>query len=106
MGTQSSSLSDEITLQDLLEVQKHLGLPSAALVEKDFRVVQALTAIIAIDTAPVRLVFGGGTSLSRAHRIIRWMSSGKKNRLLPLPECSGKSREKQSRTLSESVIAP
>jgi predicted nucleotidyltransferase component of viral defense system len=67
-------LSDEITLQDLLEVQEHFGLPSAALVEKDFRVVQALAAIIAIDAAPCRLVFGGGTSLSRAHRIIRRMS--------------------------------
>ena len=67
-------MSDEITLQDLLEVQQHFGLPSAALVEKDFHVVQALAAIIAIDTAPLRLVFGGGTALSRAHRIIRRMS--------------------------------
>jgi predicted nucleotidyltransferase component of viral defense system len=67
-------LSDEITLQDLLEVQQHFGLPSAALVEKDFHVVQALAAIIAIDTAPFRLVFGGGTVLSRAHRLTRRMS--------------------------------
>ena len=67
-------MSDEITLQDLLEVQEHFGLPSAALVEKDFHVVQALANIIAIDTAPFRLVFGGGTALSRAHRIIRRMS--------------------------------
>lgn len=67
-------MSDEITLQDLLEVQEHFGLPSAALVEKDFHVVQALAAIIEIDTAPFRLVFGGGTALSRAHRIIRRMS--------------------------------
>lgn len=67
-------MSDEITLQDLLEVQEYFGLPSAALVEKDFHVVQALAAIIAIDTTPFRLVFGGGTALSRAHRIIRRMS--------------------------------
>lgn len=67
-------MSDEITLQDLLEVQEHFGLPSAALVEKDFRVVQALAAINTIDTAPLRLVFGGGTALSRAHRVIRRMS--------------------------------
>ena len=67
-------MSDEITLQDLLEVQKHFGLPSAALVEKDFRVVQALAAINSTDTAPLRLVFGGGTALSRAHRLIRRMS--------------------------------
>jgi len=67
-------LSDDITLQDLLEVQEYFGLPRAALVEKDSHVVQALAAIIAIDKTRFRLVFGGGTALSRAHRIIRRMS--------------------------------
>lgn len=62
------------SLQTLLEVQAHFGLPSAALVEKGWHVVQALAAIRATDTAPFRLVFGGGTSLSRAHRLIRRMS--------------------------------
>jgi predicted nucleotidyltransferase component of viral defense system len=67
-------LSDKPTLQDLLEVQKHFGLPSPALVEKDWYVVKALAAIVAADAAPFRLVFGGGTALSRAHRLIRRMS--------------------------------
>lgn len=67
-------MSDEITLQDLLEVQEYFGLPSPVLVEKDFHVVRALAAINATDTAPLRLVFGGGTALSRAHRLIRRMS--------------------------------
>lgn len=67
-------MSDEITLQQLLEVQAHFGLPSPALVEKDFHVVKALAAIAATDTGPLRLVFGGGTALSRAHRLIRRMS--------------------------------
>jgi predicted nucleotidyltransferase component of viral defense system len=67
-------LSDKPSLQDLLEVQRHFGLPSAALVEKDWHVVKALAAITAADTAPARLVFGGGTALSRAHRLIRRMS--------------------------------
>jgi hypothetical protein len=49
-------------------------LPSAALVEKDWYVVKALAAITAADTAPLRLVFGGGTAMSRAHRLIRRMS--------------------------------
>jgi hypothetical protein len=49
-------------------------LPSAALVEKDWYVVKALAAITAADTAPFRLVFGGGTAMSRAHRLIRRMS--------------------------------
>jgi hypothetical protein len=67
-------LSDNPSLQDLLEVQRHFGLPSPALVEKDWHVVNALGAITAADTAPARLVFGGGTALSRAHRLIRRMS--------------------------------
>ncbi len=67
-------MSGDITLRELLEVQAHFGLPSTALVEKDWHVVKALAAIAAVDTAPVQLVFGGGTALSRAHRLIRRMS--------------------------------
>ena len=67
-------MSDNPSLQDLLEVQRHFGLPSPALVEKDWHVVNALGAITAADTAPARLVFGGGMALSRAHRLIRRMS--------------------------------
>lgn len=67
-------MSDNPSLQDLLEVQRHFGLPSPALVEKDWHVVKALAAMSAADTAPFRLVFGGGTALSRAHRLIRRMS--------------------------------
>src|SRR5205085_9791947 len=48
--------------------------PSTAFVEKDWYVAKTLAAIIAVDTAPFRLVFGGGTALSRAHRLIRRMS--------------------------------
>jgi predicted nucleotidyltransferase component of viral defense system len=70
----NSSLNDKPSLRDLLEVQKSFGLPSPALVEKDWYVVKALTAISTADTVPVRLVFGGGTALSRAHRLIRRMS--------------------------------
>jgi predicted nucleotidyltransferase component of viral defense system len=69
-------LSAEPTLQELLEVQAHFGLPSPALVEKDFYVVRALASIIAVELEglPMRLVFGGGTALSRAHRLVRRMS--------------------------------
>ena len=67
-------MSDKPSLQDLLEVQAYFGLPSPALVEKDWHVVKALAAITAVDTAPLRLVFGGGTALSRAHRLLRRMS--------------------------------
>jgi predicted nucleotidyltransferase component of viral defense system len=67
-------LNDKPALQDLLEIQQHFGLPSPALVEKDWHVVKALAAIAAVDTAPFRLVFGGGTALSRAHGLIERMS--------------------------------
>jgi len=69
-------LSGEPSLQELLEVQAHFGLPSPALVEKDFYVVKALAAIVAVEMEglPLRLVFGGGTALSRAHRLVRRMS--------------------------------
>jgi hypothetical protein len=67
-------LPDNLSLQDLLEVQKHFDLPSPALVEKDWYVVKALAAINSADARPFRLVFGGGTALSRAHRLTRRMS--------------------------------
>ena len=67
-------MSDKPTLQDLLEVQKHFRLPSPALVEKDWYVVKALAAMVAVDAAPFRLVFSGGTALGPAHRLIRRMS--------------------------------
>ncbi|MBB5048543.1 putative nucleotidyltransferase component of viral defense system [Rhodopseudomonas rhenobacensis] len=67
-------MSDKPTLDELLEVQEHFGLPGPALVEKDWYVVKALAAIAAVDTGEFRLVFGGGTALSRAHRLTRRMS--------------------------------
>jgi predicted nucleotidyltransferase component of viral defense system len=67
-------LSDKPSLQDLLEVQAYFGLPSPALIEKDWHVVQALAAITAANTAPFWLVFGGGTALRRVHRLLRRMS--------------------------------
>jgi predicted nucleotidyltransferase component of viral defense system len=70
----SSSLSDRPSLEKLLEVQEHFALPGPALVEKDWYVVKALAAIAAVDTGDFRLVFGGGTALSRAYRLTQRMS--------------------------------
>jgi len=67
-------LSAEPSQAELLEVQEYFGLPSTALVEKDYYVVKALRALSGVDLAPLAIVFGGGTSLSRAHRLIRRMS--------------------------------
>src|SRR3984893_14264269 len=73
MEIRSWCLSEE-RLRELLEVQAYFGLPSPALVEKDFYVVKALAAIAAIDTTPLRLVSAGGTAVSRAHRLVQRMS--------------------------------
>jgi hypothetical protein len=73
MEVPSWFLSDE-TLRSLLEVQDFFKLPSPALAEKDLYVVKALAAIVSADTGPLRLIFSGGTALSRAHRLINRMS--------------------------------
>ena len=67
-------MNDKPSLEELLEVQEHFGLPGPALVEKDWHVVRALAAIAALDTGEFRLVFGGGTALSRAYRLTKRMS--------------------------------
>jgi predicted nucleotidyltransferase component of viral defense system len=65
---------DRPTLQQLLEIQQHFELPSTALVEKDWHVIKALAAVMAVDTKPFRLIFGGGTALGRAYGLIKRMS--------------------------------
>jgi hypothetical protein len=58
----------------LLEVQEYFSLPSIALVEKDWFVVQALAAIHDVEVNGLTLAFGGGTALGRAYRLIQRMS--------------------------------
>jgi hypothetical protein len=71
--------------RELREVQEHFRLPSVGLVEKDLYVVKAIAALGAIDAAPFTLVFGGGTALARAHKIIRRMSEDVDFKIVPLP---------------------
>jgi hypothetical protein len=77
-------LSDDAR-RALREVQEHFRLPSIGLVEKDLYVVKAIAALAAIDAAPFTLVFGGGTALARAHKIIRRMSEDVDFKIVPLP---------------------
>jgi hypothetical protein len=65
-------LSDDAQ-RDFRQVQEHFRLPSVGLVEKDLYVVKAIAALAAIDAAPFTLVFGGGTALARAHKLVRRM---------------------------------
>jgi len=98
-------LSDKPSLQALLEIQAHFGLPSPALVEKDWHVVQALAAITAADTAPLRLVFGGGTALSRAHRLIRRMSEDIDLKIVGDAEPTRPALRRLRDTITEALLA-
>ena len=65
----------ELAAELLDNVADALNLPSSQIVEKDFRVVEALSAIMdAALPAGARLVFAGGTCLARAHGVVRRMS--------------------------------
>ena len=65
------------------EVQAYFRLPSIGLVEKDLHVVRAIAALASIDAAPFRLVFGGGTALARAHKLVRRMSEDVDFKIVP-----------------------
>ena len=71
--------------RELREVQAHFRLPSVGLVEKDLQVVRAIAAVAAIDAAPFTLVFGGGTALARAHKLVRRMSEDVDFKIVPAP---------------------
>ena len=77
-------MSDD-TLSQLLAVQAHFRLPSVGLVEKDIHVLRAIQTLAALDVAPFALVFGGGTALARAHKLIERMSEDVDFKLVPTP---------------------
>jgi predicted nucleotidyltransferase component of viral defense system len=91
----------------LREVQAYFRLPSIGLVEKDLQVVRAIAAMAAIDAAPFSLVFGGGTALARAHRIIRRMSEDVDFKIVPLPAApvSRSALRRQIGALRETISA-
>ena len=92
-------MSDD-TLRQFLEVQAHFNLPSVALVEKDVHVLRAIRALLAVDAAPFTLVFGGGTALARAHKLVQRMSEDVDFKIMPLPSApvtrSGLHRERSA----------
>ena len=75
-------MSDELP-DNLRPIVDFFGLPGTAAVAKDFFVVRAIAALAAIDAAPFDLVFGGGTALARAHRIVRRMSEDVDFKIVP-----------------------
>jgi predicted nucleotidyltransferase component of viral defense system len=77
-------LSDELPT-DLRGVADYFGLPGTGPVAKDFAVLRAIRALAALDAAPFALVFGGGTALARAHKLVQRMSEDVDFKLVPTP---------------------
>jgi len=77
-------LSDELPA-DLRPVADYFGLPGPGPVAKDFAVVRAIRALVALDVAPFTLVFGGGTALARAHKLTHRMSEDVDFKFVPTP---------------------
>jgi predicted nucleotidyltransferase component of viral defense system len=77
-------LSDEAPI-NLRTVADYFGLVGTAPVEKDLHVVRAIRAVTSIDASPFTLVFGGGTALARAHKIVRRMSEDVDFKIVPRP---------------------
>lgn len=75
-------MSDELP-DNLRAVADFFGLPGSGPVAKDFHIVRAIKALATLDAAPFDLVFGGGTALARAHRIIRRMSEDVDFKIVP-----------------------
>jgi Nucleotidyl transferase AbiEii toxin, Type IV TA system len=80
----SLSLSDDAQ-REFREVQAFFRLPGVGLVEKDLHVVRTIAVIAAIDATPFALVFGGGTALARAHKLVRRMSEDVDFKIVPKP---------------------
>ena len=98
-------MPDKPSLRELLEVQRYFELPSPALVEKDWHVVRALAAIKASDATPFRLVFGGGTALSRAHRLTHRMSEDIDLKIVSDHEGTRAELRKLRDTVTEALLA-
>jgi hypothetical protein len=77
-------LSDELP-DNLRPIADFFGLIGTAPVAKDFYVVRAIRALVALDAAPFTLVFGGGTALARAHKLVRRMSEDVDFKIVPTP---------------------
>ena len=77
-------MSDELPA-DLRPVADYFGLPGPGSVAKDFAAVRAIRALVALDVAPFTLVFGRGTALARAHRLIHRMSEDVDFKFVPTP---------------------
>lgn len=82
----------------IVEVALELGI-DPAFVEKDWYVVQMIREIISTDLFGAKLIFTGGTALSKAHRLIQRFSEDIDFRLI-LPQQPPLSRSGRRKLLS------
>ena len=68
------SRSDARLLSDIREADDQLARLPEAMLEKDVFITEALLAVAALRNAEIGVTFCGGTSLSKAHRLIERMS--------------------------------
>lgn len=65
---------EQLELIDAVLAEGDVGLLTASILEKDVHVTDALQALMGMQFPGIRLVFCGGTSLSKAYRLIERMS--------------------------------
>jgi hypothetical protein len=65
---------EQVELIDAVLAEGDVGLLTASILEKDVHVTDALQALMGMQFPGIRLVFCGGTSLSKAYRLIERMS--------------------------------
>jgi hypothetical protein len=92
---------------EILAAQEHFGFARPAPIEKDWHILRAMGAIASIDAEPFKFVFAGGTSLARAHKIVRRMSEDVDFKITPLAadSISLNQRRKQLGSLRDRVTA-
>ncbi len=67
--------ADAKLLSDVREADDRLARLPEAMLEKDVFITEALLAVAALQNAAMGVIFCGGTSLSKAHRLIERMSA-------------------------------
>jgi len=98
-------LNVELTQELCVDVAAALGLPHPGLVEKDFHVVRALAVLQGIEIEGARLVFGGGTSLCRAYRLIERMSEDVDLRIVSAKPLGKGGRKRFRQAVTDGLLA-
>lgn len=84
------SRADAALLSDLRQADEKLGRLPEAMLEKDVFITEATLTLSQLSSPEIGVIFCGGTSLSKAHRLIERMSEDVDFKLaIQVPELSG-----------------